>query len=145
MAVNFKNVLNTLNALISSTESNSGNTPISRGTGSPSFAADYGAFTTKQLFPTGTTALQIPNSVAGVAALSQFYFKNLDKTGNIQLTGVIAGVTGIQTLAVLGPGDQFIFWTDSDGTASPYTAINVVVAANAGCSAEYFLGGVIIS
>ncbi|SRR6266481_5080008 len=128
-------VTNTLQANITSTEQSSSNVPINRGTGSPSFAAGVGQFTTYFLLPGGQSSIPLPFS-----PVTQLYIKNLDVAHSILVVWT-QNSGAAQPVIELNPGDQIMFWCNPSGPFIPgITAL--WMTPNAGTAlVEFFLGG----
>lgn len=127
-------VTNTLIATIVSTEQSSGNIPINRGTGNPSFNVNVGQFTTYFALADGANNIALP-----FTPITQLYIKNIDATNYIKVSWTPGGgVSG--TVLSLNPGDQILFWGNPAGI-TPGIAALILTTTVAGVLCEYFLGG----
>ena len=79
--------------------------------------------------------------------INQFYVRNTNPTGSILITGQPVGGGASANLALLGPGDVFIFWQDSTGSP-PVSGMTQGLNANpvyqgsaANITFEWFVGG----
>lgn len=127
------NVTNTLAAVITSTEDTTGNVPINRGTGNPAFDSVSGDFRT-YLSITGALVLT-PNPNPA----RQVYIRNLDATNDLTIAWVPSGGVN-NTVILLKPGEQIMFWGDPSKAGGGVTQITITPSATP-CLLEYFIGG----
>jgi hypothetical protein len=135
------NTTNALQMTILSTEDSSQQVLVNR-SATPSMDGDICELVSYSRTPDAVIH-QMPFPV-GVTTVYQIYIKNLSAAGSLMVTGN-PGSTIVNTLALLGPGDVFLYWATTKtapligALGQGYSEIDITGSV-AGIFYEYFLG-----
>lgn len=128
-------VTNSLIASITSQEQSTGNVPINRSTGSPSFNSNTGIFQSYVALNAGANVIGTT-----VSPITQVYVRNLDTAKSIIVAWTPNGGS-LANVVTLNPGDQIILFAVPGGATNPGITELSLTPSAAGALCEFFIGG----
>ncbi len=124
---------NSLTLLINQQDANGVNI-VNRTIGAVSYAGAAGELEVRAAPDASIHTLDLP-----CTTVLQVYFKNTHATAVILLTGTISG-GATQSIAKVGPGGVFAYWSNDSGTGRGFTELKYT-SDTSGATFEFFFGG----